>query len=87
MKIKTVRKYNETDQNGEHEVIEQSNGISIKSLKIPSKEYKEKTERMKVEQQKRKEAQKIIVDKEKKIKDKMREIAIRELKESGELDG
>jgi hypothetical protein len=71
--------YIETDNIGEHKVIEQKNGIKIRILKKPSPEYAEKlkarAEKEKIRMTEEKEKQ----DQEKIIQNKMREIAIREI--------
>ncbi len=77
--------YFEPDSKGKHKVIEYSNGIKVRLLKEPSKEYinkhkgnkKEYSERLKQKQEK--------ANKEKLIQKKIREIAERELKEEGKI--
>ena len=73
------------DELGEHRVIEQKNGITIKILKKPSKEYKKKIEKRNEVYKKNKEESRKKRDTEKLIKDKMRELAIKELKKEGKI--
>ena len=77
--------YMETDESGEHKVIEQSNGIKIKFLRKPSEKYIKKKEKLyKIETEKRKKEE-IKYKKEKLIKNKMRELAIKELEKEGKI--
>ena len=73
------------DDLGEHEIIKQKNGITIKLLKKPSKEYKKKIEKRNEVYKKNKEESRKKRDIEKLIKDKMRELAIKELKKEGKI--
>ena len=75
----------ETDKRGEHKVIEQSNGVKIKLLQKPSAAYlkqieKEAKKSAKLADEKRKKR-----DEEKLIQEKMRELAIAQLKKEGKL--
>jgi hypothetical protein len=77
--------YLETDSLGEHKIIEQKNGIKIRLLKKPSKEYAAK---LKVRGEKDKERmakEKIEQDMEKLIRERVRENAIKELKKEGKI--
>lgn len=80
-----MKTYLETDELGEHKVIEQKNGIKIRLLKKPSKEYAAK---LKVRGEKEKERmakEKVEQDKEKLIRDKMRQLAIQDLEKEGKI--
>lgn len=75
----------ETNEQGKHKVIEQSNGVTVKILEEPSEKYMEK---IKVRQEKNRINRKIAAEKQAKenlIKNKMREIAIKELEEEGKI--
>lgn len=75
----------EKDDQGKWKVIEQTNGIKVRLLREPSKEYKAKLTTRK-EAQKIKDAEKKIVqDREKLISDKIRELAIKQLEKEGKL--
>ena len=77
--------YFETDKNGKHKIIEQSNGIIIRLLKEPSKEYIKKKEKHEAVEADRLKKEKVIHDREKLIKDRMRDIAIAELEKEGKI--
>lgn len=83
MKYKNI--YFEEDEKGKHKVLEQANGIKIKLLREPSEAYKAKmaeraeADRIKMESEDKKRAD------EKLINDKMKELAIAELKKEGKL--
>lgn len=77
--------YYEEDAIGKHKVIEKPNGIKIRILKEPSKEYtkkmqlrKEKEKEMRLQQEKK-------INEEKLIKEEMRKQAIESLKKQGKL--
>lgn len=75
----------ETDQWGEHKVITQRNGIQVRLLEKPSQAYIDKMAAKAVIQAEADAAQKIIDDREKLIKDRMRQIAVDELTAEGKL--
>jgi len=77
--------YFETDEIGEHKVIEKANGVKIRLLKKPSKEYKAKLEQRAKKEKERREKEQIEQNKEKLIRNRMREIAIKELEKEGKL--
>lgn len=77
--------YFEEDKSGKHKVIEKPNGIKIRLLKEPSQWYKDKQAKRAAEAAERQAARKIIDDREKLIKDKMRELAITELEAEGKI--
>lgn len=80
-----LKTYFEDDKCGKYKVNEQSNGVKVRILIEPSKWYIEKTQKRKEnEKDKWIEVQKKI-ESERLIKDKMRELAIRELKKEGKL--
>ena len=73
------------DELGEHKIIKQKNGITIKILRKPSAEYKKKIEERNKIYIKNKEESRQKKEKEKLIKNKMRELAIKELEKEGKL--
>jgi phosphoenolpyruvate-protein kinase (PTS system EI component) len=73
------------DEWGEHLVNKYKNGIVTKVLIKPSKKYLEKVEKRKKEHEKKMEEKKKLREKEKLIQDRMRQIAIDQLKEEGKL--
>lgn len=75
----------ERDHMGEHKVIEQKNGITVRLLRKPSPEYRAKLKRRADEDRKKREEKAVIKERERKIQEKMRELAIRELEKEGEL--
>jgi hypothetical protein len=77
--------YLETDAIGEHKVIEQKNGIKIRLLKKPSKEYAAKLKARGEKEKDRMAKEKVEQDKEKLIKDKIRDIAIKQLEEERKI--
>jgi len=81
-----MKKYIEKTDIGEMEVIEQSNGIKIKQLKKPNAKYRAKLKKMNDEQKKHDKERDEKLKKEKIIKQRMREIALRELREEGLID-
>jgi len=83
MKIKETRM--ETNDQGEWKVQEQSNGISVRILKNPSEEYKKKLKDRQGKQKISDDIQKGRLEQDRLIKDRMREIAVRELQEEGKL--
>jgi len=77
--------YNETNEIGTHKVIEKPNGIKIKLLQEPSESYKAKMKKRADEEKIKQAEQDIINQREKLIKDKMRELAIQELEKEGKI--
>jgi len=75
----------ETDENGKHKVFEHKNGIKVRLLIEPSKKYKDKMEKNRLELKKQQDEKRKVIEKEKFIKDKIRELAIKELEEEGKL--
>jgi len=73
------------DAIGTHKVIEQSNGISVKILKEPSPEYKKKMLKASEKSKEKMLEKKKIMDQEKLISAKMREMAIEALKSEGKI--
>ena len=82
---KIIKQYKETNENGEYSIKEFSNGIIVKSLTKPSEKYKNKIIENKKAQEIKKAEKKKAREREKLIQDRMKEIAIRELKEEGKL--
>ena len=80
-----INRYTETDAQGEHLVIEYSNGIKARHLRKPSKAYAEKmrirNERDRARQAEEKKAREL----NKKINAEIRNIAIERLAESGQI--
>jgi len=83
--MKIIKTYMETTPSGVYKVQEQSNGIKVKFLREPSMAYIEKRERRRIKEEEKAVEEKIRTDKERLIKIKMREIAIRELESEGKL--
>lgn len=83
MKIKEIR--TEEDINGIHKVIEYTNGVCVKMLRKPSKYYTDKMAARAEESRILREQKEAQFAQEKLIKDKMREIALRELTEEGKI--
>ena len=80
-----MKTYLETDNIGVHKVIEYPNGRKIRVLKEPSEWYKEK-QRKKAEAAKiEAESRRVAQEKENLIKQKMRELAIKELEAEGKM--
>jgi len=77
--------YFEEDKSGRHKVIEKPNGIKVRLLQEPSKWYKDKQAKRAAEDKIKQDAKKIVDDRERLIKDKMRELAIKELEQEGRL--
>lgn len=80
-----IKKYIEEDKIGKHRVIEQGNGIKIRILEKPSEWYKEKQKKNAEVQQKIMAEKQIEKDREKLIREKMRELAETALKEEGKI--
>ena len=80
-----MKTYMETDDKGEHKVIEKKNGIKVRILKKPSKEYKAKLKKRAEKEKGRMIKEKKIQEREKLITARMREIAERELKADGKI--
>ena len=77
--------YYETDAIGKHKVLDYGNGKKIRVLKEPSEAYAEK-QKKRAEAEKEKRAEREAgQEKEKLIRDKMRELAIAELTKEGKL--
>lgn len=83
--MKIRRTYTETNNCGEHKVLEQQNGIKIKLLRKPTPEYLEKLRERARQEEERRQEEKIQEAREKLIKQRMREIAIKELEDEGLL--
>jgi len=77
--------YDETDKYGKHKVIEQPNGVKIRILREPSAWYKSKLEERSAVAEQQEIERKAKADQEQLIKDKMRELAIKELQSEGKL--
>lgn len=77
--------YTETDHIGEHKVIEHKNGVKVRILKKQSSEYAKKLKKYKEKEIQNEKDRLEKENKEKIITDKMREIAIAELKKEGKL--
>ncbi len=84
--MKIVKEYEATNDNGLYKCKEQSNGVIIKSLVKPSKKYLAKMkasadafEIKQVEIKKEEDLQRVITE-------RIREIAIKELKEENIID-
>ena len=75
----------EDDNIGSHKVMLSNTGVKIKILKSPSKEYLEKKKKNNEKMKKICLEKKIIDEKEKMIAKKIRDMAIRELKQEGKL--
>ena len=82
---KAIHYFYETDKQGKHKVIEQSNGVKIRLLIEPSEDYKAKAAEEQEAEALRLEAAMEAEEKERLIKNKMRELAIKELKDEGKL--
>ena len=82
---KEINRYTMTDENGEHLIIEYSNGVKTSLLQKPSSEYKKRQKIKQENYRKTVEEKRKIREREKLIQDRMKEIAIRELKEEGKL--
>ena len=82
---KILKEYKEYNKWGEYTVKEYSNGIKTKSLVKPSEKYIEKNKKRNIEKQRLEKEKKKIKEREKLIQDRMKEIAIRELKEEGKI--
>jgi len=80
-----MKTYLETDKIGTHKVIEYPNGRKVRILKQPSEWYKQKQEASREKMLAKKAEEQIAHDREKLIKDKMRELAIAELQKEGKL--
>jgi hypothetical protein len=84
MKILKVEEF--TDEWGLHERRCMSNGCNVTILKKPSKAYIDKQKKRKEESMKRMEEKNKKKEREKLIRDRMRENAIKELKAEGLLE-
>lgn len=73
------------DNIGTHKVIKQSNGIVVKILREPSKEYRDKLQKKDDENKKKRIEKKKKMEQEKVINAKMREMAIEALKKEGKI--
>ena len=82
---KVIKSYKNKDEWGEYSIKEYSNGIVVKSLTKPSKKYKDKIEKRQVEHKKKQAEKEKVKAREKLIQEKMRELAIKELKKEGKL--
>ncbi len=78
--------YEEEDKIGKHKVIEQPNGIKIRILKEPSDWYKQKMKKRAEKEKEERKKQEEMEKKERLIREKIREIAIRELEKEGKLN-
>ena len=85
MRNEIIKQYEESDVNGKYRCKQYRNGIITRALFEPSKQYKEKQEKIKVLSQKKKIEFEEKQRKEKLIKDKMRELAIQQLEKEGKL--
>jgi len=77
--------YEETDKYGKHKVIEQPNGVKIRILKEPSAWYQSKLEERSAAAEQHEIESRARAEQEQLIKDKMRELAIKELQSEGKL--
>jgi hypothetical protein len=80
-----MKKYIEEDEIGQHRVIEQGNGIKIRILEKPSDWYKKKQKDNAAKERERQAVRDVEKEKEKLIKNKMRELAISELQKEGKI--
>lgn len=80
-----MKTYFETDAIGEHKIIKQKNGVKIRLLKKPSKEYAAKLKVRAGKEKERMAKEKVEQDKEKLIRERIRENAIKELKKEGKI--
>ena len=80
-----MKVYTETDNLGEHKVIEKKNGIKVRILKKPSKEYKAKLKKRAEKEKERLEEERQKQERNKLITTRMREIAEKELKAEGKI--
>jgi hypothetical protein len=81
-----MKVYTETDNLGEHKVIDKENGVKIRILRKPSEEYKAKLQARAEKEKERMAKEKIEQDRNKLITQRMREIAERELKNEGKIE-
>ena len=80
-----MKTYFETDEIGVHKVTEYPNGRKIRVLKEPSEWYQEKQAKRAEKARIDAEVKRAEQEKEKLIKQKMRELAIKELTAEGKL--
>ena len=80
-----MKVYTETDKLGEHKVIDKENGIKIRILKKPSKEYKAKLKKKAEKEKERIAKERQEQERNKLITARMREIAEKELKIEGKI--
>jgi len=77
--------YYEEDAIGKHKVIEKPNGIKIRILKEPSREYVKKMQERKIKNKENMIKQNNKIEEERMIKEEMRKQAIESLKAQGKL--
>lgn len=80
-----MKRYTEEDKNGLYNVIEQDNGVKVRTLKKPSKSYRKKMDDRRKADIERMKEEKESSGKERLIKEKMRELAIKELEKEGKI--
>ena len=85
MKTDLIKEYEENDKNGKYRCKQYKNGIITRALIEPSKEYRDKVKKKAEESAKKKAIMEEKEKTERMIKERMREIAIRELKKEGKL--
>lgn len=73
------------DNIGTHKVIKQKNGIIVKILREPSKEYAAKLKKIDEENKKKRIEKNKIRENEKLIQERMRQLAIDSLKKEGKI--
>lgn len=83
--MKPIKEYEMTDNIGLHKVKEYSNGICVKILKDPSKEYAQKIKKREEEAKMKREIELEKQARDKLISSKIRELAIKELEKEGKL--
>ena len=80
-----MKVYTETDNLGEHKIIDKENGIKIRILKKPSKEYKAKLKKRAEKDKERIVKERQEQERNKLITQRMRENAEKELIKEGKL--
>lgn len=77
--------YYEEDKKGKHKVFKKKNGVTVRILREPSEEHKLKMAKKAEKQRLKQEEEQAKLEKERLIKSKMRELAIKELEAEGKL--
>ncbi|MCP4651434.1 MAG: hypothetical protein GY853_15315 [PVC group bacterium] len=83
--MKIIKTENETTEHGEFKVQTQSNGIKVRILKKPSASYKAKMEKRAEAEKARQVIEDERLARERLIKERMRDIAIKQLEDEGKI--